>query len=225
MHQPVISIDAKNKENIGDFKRPGQTWRRRGHPEEVRAKDFHDKRLGKVVPEGVYDLTRNEGWVSVGIDHNTAEFAGATITRWWRQMGRKVYPRARRLLITADSGGNNGIRLRLWKVVLQRLADRLGLEISVCHFPPGTSKWNKIEHRMFSQITENWRGRPLRSRALVVNLIGNTRTRTGLSVRAELDSNQYALGVKVTDEELAQVNLARDDFHGDWNYTVSPHLT
>jgi hypothetical protein len=221
--QPVISIDAKNKENIGDFKRPGRTWRPRGQPEKVRSKDFPDKRLGKVIPEGVYDLTRNEGWVSVGIDHSTAEFAGATIARWWRQMGARVYPNASRLLITADAGGNNGYRLRLWKVVLQRLADQLELEISVCHFPPGTSKWNKIEHRMFSQITENWQGRPLRSRALVVNLIGHTKTRTGLSIRAELDTHQYEIGIEVSDDELAAVHLTKDTFHGEWNYTISPH--
>jgi hypothetical protein len=221
--QPAISIDAKNKENIGDFKRPGRTWRPRGQPEKVRAKDFPDKHLGKVIPEGVYDLTRNEGWVSVGIDHNTAELAGATVARWWRQMGARVYPHAVRLLITADAGGSSGYRPRLWKVVLQHLADQLGLEIAVCHFPPGTSKWNKIEHRMFSQITENWRGRPLRSRALVVNLIGHTTTRTGLLIRAELDTEHYETGIEVSDEELAAVHLTKDPFHGEWNYTISPH--
>jgi len=220
--QPVLSIDAKNKENIGDFKRPGRTWRPRGQPEEVRAKDFPDKHLGKVVPEGVYDLTRNEGWVSVGIDHDTAEFAGVAITRWWRQMGARVYPHAERLLITADAGGSSSYRSRLWKVVLQRLADQLGLAISVCHFPPGTSKWNKIEHRLFCHITENWRGRPLRSRALVVNLIGHTKTTTGLSVQAELDTNTYETGIRVSDEELAAVHLTNDRFHGEWNYTVFP---
>jgi transposase len=222
--QPVISIDTKNKENIGDFKRPGRTWRPQGQPEKVRAKDFPDKHLGKVIPEGVYDLTRNEGWVSVGIDHNTAELAGATVVRWWRQMGARVYADAERLLITADAGGSSGYRPRLWKVVLQGVADQLGLEIAVCHFPPGTSKWNKIEHRLFSQITENWRGRPLRSRAIVVNLIGHTTTSTGLVVRAELDANKYETGIKVSDEELAAVHLTKDSFHGEWNYTISPNV-
>jgi Rhodopirellula transposase DDE domain len=221
--QPVISVDAKNKENIGDFKRSGRTWRPQGQPEKVRAKDFPDKQLGKVVPEGVYDLTRNEGWVSVGIDHDTAELAGVTIARWWRQMGARVYPHAERLLITADAGGSSGYRPRLWKVVVQRLADQLGLKISVCHFPPGTSKWNKIEHRMFSQITENWRGRPLRTRAMVVNLIAHTKTRTGLKIRAEWDTNHYETGIEVSEKELAALRLTKDSFHGEWNYTISPH--
>jgi hypothetical protein len=189
--QPVISVDAKKKEWVGDFRNPGREWPRRGHPEEVRAKDFKDKVLGKAIPEGVYDLGRNEGWVSVGVDHDTAEFAVASIRRWWEEMGSAVYPGARRLLITADAGGSNGDRTRLWKVELQGLADALGLRITVCHFPPGTSKWNKIEHRMFCYITKNWRGKPLRSRGIIVNLIGNTTTKAGLQIQAELDTNTY----------------------------------
>jgi hypothetical protein len=177
--QPVVSVDAKKKELVGDFRNPGREWYPRGRPEEVRAKDFVDKELGKAIPEGVYDLSRNEGWVSVGVDHDTAEFAAESIRRWWQEMGSRAYPRARRLLITADAGGSNSYRTRLWKVELQGLSDDLGLRISVCHFPPGTSKWNKIEHRMFCHITQNWRGRPLRSRAIVVNLIGHTTTKAG----------------------------------------------
>jgi hypothetical protein len=220
--QPGVSVDAKKKENVGDFKNPGQEWHRRGHPEEVRAKDFPDKHLGKVVPEGVYDLTHNQGWVSVGVDHDTADFAAESIRRWWQEMGQPLYPRAKKLLITADAGGSNGYRSRLWKVALQRLADAIGLRITVCHFPPGTSKWNKIEHRMFCHITKNWRGKPLSSRAVVVNLIGNTKTRTGLQVRAELDTNAYPTGLKVSDEELAAVHLTPDVFQGEWNYTIAP---
>jgi hypothetical protein len=220
--QPVVSVDAKKKELVGDFRNSGREWRRRGQPEEVRAKDFPDKQLGKAIPEGVYDLGRNEGWVSVGVDHDTAEFAAASIRRWWQEMGSPVYPGARRFLITADAGGSNGYRPRLWKVVLQDLANDLGLRISVCHFPPGTSKWNKIEHRMFCFITKNWRGKPLRSRAIVVNLIGSTTTKTGLRIRAELDTNTYRLGIKVSDKELARVRLERAAFHGEWNYTIVP---
>jgi Rhodopirellula transposase DDE domain len=221
-HQPVVSVDAKKKELVGDFRHSGREWHRRGHPEEVRAKDFLDKQLGKAIPEGVYDLTRNEGWVSVGVDHDTAEFAAASIRRWWQEMGSLVYPGARRLLITADAGGSNGSRSRLWKVMLQGLANDLGLRITVCHFPPGTSKWNKIEHRMFSFITKNWRGKPLRSRAIVVNLIGNTTTKTGLRIRAALDTNAYRLGIKVSDAERAGVRLEKASFHGEWNYTIVP---
>ena len=220
--QPVVSVDTKKKELIGDFRNAGREWHRRGHPEEVRAKDFADKKLGKVIPEGVYDLTLNQGWVSVGIDHNTAAFAKETIRRWWQEMGKPLYPDATELLVTVDGGGSNGVRARLWKVGLQELADDLELRISVCHFPPGTSKWNKIEHRMFCHITQNWRGKPLRSRAVVVNLIGNTRTRTGLKVQAELDTNSYPTGIKVSDEELAAVKIKRAKFHGDWNYTIMP---
>jgi Rhodopirellula transposase DDE domain len=220
--QPVVSVDAKKKELVGDFRNPGREWHRRGHPDEVRAKDFPDAERGKVIPEGVYDLTHNEGWVSVGIDHDTADFAAESIRRWWQEMGRPLYPRASKLLVTADAGGSNGYRSRLWKVALQRLADDLGLRIAVCHFPPGTSKWNKIEHRMFCHITRNWRGKPLSSRAVVVNLIGNTKTRAGLRIRAELDTNTYPTGIEVSDEELAAVHIVRDSFHGDWNYTITP---
>ena len=197
-------------------------WHRRRRPEEVRAKDFPDKRLGKAIPEGVYDLSRNEGWVSVGVDHDTAEFAGVSIRRWWEEMGSLVYPGARRLLITADAGGSNGYRPRLWKVVLQGLANDLGLRISVCHFPPGTSKWNKIEHRMFCYITKNWRGKPLRSRAVIVNLMGGTTTKEGLRIQAELDTDLYRTGIRISDEQLAEVQLQRATFHGEWNYTIAP---
>jgi hypothetical protein len=220
--QPVVSVDAKKKELVGDFRNPGREWRPRGRPDQVRAKDFKDKHLGRAIPEGVYDLSRNEGGVSVGVDHDTAEFAAESIRRWWQEMGSPTYPRARRLLITADAGGSNGYRSRLWKVELQGLADDTGLRISVCHFPPGTSKWNKIEHRMFCHITRNWRGRPLRSRAIVVNLIGHTTTRAGLQIQAELDAGEYKRGVKVSDEELAAINLEKDTFHGEWNYTITP---
>ena len=219
---PVISVDSKKRELIGDFKNPGQEWQPGGTPEKVKIYDFPDKELGKVTPGGVYDLTLNDGWVSVGIDHNTAQFAAETIRRWWQAMGSKVYRDAPKLLITADSGGSNARRCRLWKVSLQELADTLKLTISVCHFPPGTSKWNKIEHRMFCHITENWRGRPLRSRATVVNLIGSTRTTTGLHIEAELDSNSYLIGIEVSDEELAAVQIRQHSFHGEWNYTISP---
>jgi len=220
--QPVVSVDTKKKEIIGDFKNGGVEWQPEGEPEEVRAKDFPDKRLGKAIPYGVYDLTCDRGWVSVGLDHDTAVFATETVRRWWGEMGQGTYPQATELLITADGGGSNGSRLRLWKVCLQRLADTLGLRISVCHFPPGTSKWNKIEHRMFCHITRNWRGRPLTSRAVVVNLIGATRTEAGLEIHAELDENQYPTGIKVTDEELAEVRLKKNKFHGEWNYTIEP---
>ncbi len=220
--QPVVSVDAKKKELIGDFRRAGREWRPQGDPEKVRAKDFPDKQLGKVVPAGVYDLSRNEGWVSVGIDHDTAAFAKASLQRWWQEMGSLVYPKADSLLITADAGGSSGYRVRLWKVMLQELADATGLGITVCHFPPGTSKWNKIEHRMFCHITQNWRGRPLLSRGIVVNLIGNTKTKAGLHIQAELDTHGYPLGVEVSDEELAAVQIKRDKFHGDWNYTIAP---
>jgi len=219
---PVVSVDAKKKELIGDFKNGGREWQPRGTPIEVRSKDFLDKELGKGIPYGVYDLTANNGWVSVGIDHDTARFAAESLRRWWQQMGSQVYPHATALLVTADAGGSNGYRIRLWKVALQEVADALGLRISVCHFPPGTSKWNKIEHRMFCHITENWRGRPLVSRAVIVNLIGNTKTRTGLTIKAALDENYYPTGIKVSDEELAAVHIKRDKFHGDWNYTILP---
>jgi hypothetical protein len=221
--QPVVSVDTKKKELVGNYKNPGREWEPEGQPRRVKSKDFPDKALGKVAPYGVYDLTANEGWVNVGITHDTAEFAVESIRRWWSRMGSQVYPGAKELLVTADSGGSNGSRTRLWKVCLQELADELGLKIHVCHFPPGTSKWNKIEHRMFCHITENWRGRPLVSHAVVVNLIGSTRTRTGLRIQAELDTNTYEKGIKVTNEELAEVRLKRDKFHGEWNYIVLPH--
>lgn len=220
--QPVISVDTKKKELLGNFKNPGREWRPRGSPEQVRAHDFREEQLGIAIPYGVFDSTRNVGWVGVGIDHDTAEFAVATIRRWWQKMGSRVYRGAKELLITADGGGSNGSRSRLWKVCLQELADDIHLKITVCHFPPGTSKWNKIEHRMFCHITENWRGRPLLSRAVVVNLIGNTTTKQGLRIRAELDEHSYDKGIKVSDEHLAAVQIKPDTFHGEWNYTISP---
>jgi len=220
--QPVVSVDTKKKELVGDFKNAGREWQPEGVPEEARIYDFQDKRLGKAIPRGVYDLTWDEGWVSVGVDHDTAQFAAETLHRWWQEMGSQVYPEAEGLLITADSGGSNSSRSRLWKVSIQGLADLLGFPISVCHFPPGTSKWNKIEHRLFSHLTRNWRGRPLESRAVVVNLIGQTTTREGLEVRAELDTGRYAKGIKVTDKELGGVRITRDEFHGEWNYTIAP---
>jgi hypothetical protein len=221
--QPVVSVDTKKKELVGDFKNAGREWQPGGTPEEVRVYDFKDKQLGKAIPRGVYDLTWDEGWVSVGVDHDTAQFAAETLLRWWQEMGSQVYPEAARLLITADSGGSNGSRSRLWKVVIQGLADLLGFPISVCHFPPGTSKWNQIEHRMFSHLTQNWRGRPLVSRAVIVELIGQTTTRTGLEIQAELDTGAYKKEIKITDNELAAVRITRDDFHGEWNYTISPN--
>ena len=220
--QPVISVDTKKKELVGEFKNGGRQWLPQGEPDEVRVHDFLDKKLGKAIPYGVYDITNNQGWVSVGIDHDTAEFATAAIGRWWKKMGRKRYSRAKELLITADGGGSNGSRCRLWKVALQGLADQLGIPIQVCHFPPGTSKWNKIEHRMFCHITQNWRGRPLISHEVIVHLIANTVTQQGLKIRAELDKRRYPAGIKVTDQELAQVNLKPHSFHGDWNYTIQP---
>ena len=224
MGQPVISVDTKKKELVGDFKNAGQEWRPKGSPEKVRVHDFKIKELGKVSPYGVYDLTRNNGWVSVGIDHDTAAFAVATIDRWWQKMGRRSYPKPTHLLITADGGGSNSSRSRLWKVELQKLANRTGLTISVCHFPPGTSKWNKIEHRMFSFITKNWRGKPLVDRATIVSLIGSTTTEEGLEICCELDTCDYPKGIKVPDSELSYVKLKRHKFHGDWNYTISPIL-
>ena len=221
--QPVISVDTKKKELVGDFKNHGREWRPKGSPELVRVHDFVDPDLGRATPYGIYDLGRNRGWVSVGMDHDTAEFAVETIRRWWRSMGQPAYPEAKRLLITADAGGSNGSRLRLWKVELQKLANETGLRIAVCHFPPGTSKWNKIEHRLFSYISQNWRGKPLRSFETIVSLIAATTTTTGLAVHAELDRQSYRAGIKVSDKELALVNLKRDKFHGDWNYEVRPH--
>jgi hypothetical protein len=220
--QPVVSVDTKEKELIGRFRNGGREWRPKRHPEEVKVHDFAEKDLGKAIPYGIYDPTDNTGWVSVGIDHDTAEFAVETLRRWWRRMGSRVYPGATELLITADGGGSNGTRCRLWKLELQGLADEIGLRISVCHFPPGTSKWNKIEHRMFCHITENWRGRPLLSREVVVNLIGHTTTKQGLSIRSELDTNSYPLGRKVTAEQMEALDIKKDKFHGEWNYTILP---
>ena len=221
-HQPVISVDTKKKELVGDFKNGGRELRPKSQPEQVRVHDFVDPELGRATPYGIYDLGRNSGWVSVGMDPDTAEFAVETIRRWWRTMGRPAYPEATRLLITADAGGSNGSRLRLWKVELQKLADETGLRIAVCHFPPGTSKWNKIEHRLFSYITQNWRGKPLRSFQAIVNLIAATTTTTGLKVHAELNTEAYQSGIKVSDKELALVKIRRDTFHGDWNYEIQP---
>jgi hypothetical protein len=220
---PVISVDTKKKELVGRFKNGGQQWRPKGNPERVNVHDFPDPKNGKAIPYGVYELGRNVGWVCVGIDHDTAQFAVATIRRWWRELGRKAYGRtADTLLITADSGGSNGVRLRLWKWELQRFADSSGLSISVCHLPPGTSKWNKIEHRLFSFISQNWRGQPLLTHATIVNLISNTSTSTGLKVRCVLDTNTYPAKISVTDEQMSQINIKRAKFHGDWNYTINP---
>jgi hypothetical protein len=220
--RPVVSVDTKKKELVGRYRNGGREWQPKGRPEEVKVHDFIDKRLGKAIPYGVYDLAADTGWVSVGVDHDTAEFAVETLRRWWQRMGSRVYPRARKLLITADGGGSNGTRCRLWKVELQRLADEIGLDISVCHFPPGTSKWNKIEHRMFCHITENWRGRPLVSREVVVNLIGSTKTGTGLEIRAELDGGSYPVGREVTEQQIGSLSIKRERFHGEWNYTIRP---
>jgi hypothetical protein len=220
--QPVISVDTKKKELVGDFKNGGREWRPHGQPEEVRVHDFQDKTLGKAIPYGVYDILNNQGWVNVGIDHDTAQFAVHSIRRWWRQMGERRFPRATELLITADGGGSNSSRSRLWKLSLQGLANDLGLKLFVCHFPPGTSKWNKIEHRMFSFITQNWRGKPLVSHQAIVNLIAGTTTRMGLIVKAALDTNHYDTKIKVSKAELANLRLAPHKFHGEWNYTISP---
>jgi len=221
--QPVISVDTKKKELVGEFKNNGREWQRKGKPVAVKVHDFVDPGLGRVAPYGIYDLTNNSGWVNVGTDHDTAAFAVESIRCWWNQMGRACYPESMQLLITADGGGSNSSRSRLWKYELQRLADETGLSIGVCHFPPGTSKWNKVEHRLFSRITQNWRGRPLVSHEVVVSLIANTRTSTGLHVACKLDTNTYPTGVKVSDVQLAQVNLHPQSFHGEWNYVITPH--
>ncbi len=220
--QPVISVDTKKKDLVGDFKNGGQEWQGQGTPKPVRPHDCVDKKLGKVIPYGVYDPTHNAGWVSVGLEHDTAYFAAASIRRWWQERGQQVYPKAAELLVMAEAGGSKSSRSRLGKVAVQELAESLHLRISVCHFPPGTSKWNKIEQRMFCHITNNWRGRPLLSRSVLVNLIGHTTTKTGLRITAALDTNRYTTGLKVTDEQLAAVHLTRDNFHGEWNYTLSP---
>ncbi|MGA9566061.1 MAG: ISAzo13 family transposase [Candidatus Korobacteraceae bacterium] len=220
--QPVISVDTKKKELVGDFKNGGREWRPRGDPEEVRVHDFLIKELGRAVPYGVYDLAANEGWVSVGIDHDTAAFAVQTIRSWWHNVGHQQYPGATCLTITADGGGSNGSRVRLWKYQLQKLADELGMEINVHHLPPGTSKWNKIEHRLFSFISMNWRAKPLVSYRVIVDLISATTTDAGLKVRCELDKNSYPKGIVVSDQEMAKINILRADFHGEWNYTIRP---
>jgi transposase len=221
-NQPVISVDAKKKELVGNFKNIGKELHRKKEPEKVKVYDFPNDAEGKAIPYGVYDIIQNTGWVSVGIDHDTAEFAAETIKRWWAQMGKPCYPEAQRILITADGGGSNSSRSRLWKKELQKLSNDIGLIIEVCHFPPATSKWNKIEHRLFSQIAQNWRGKPLLSYVVIVNLIGSTTTTKGLKVVCELNEKKYETGIKVSDEELESLNLKKDEFHGEWNYKISP---
>jgi hypothetical protein len=220
--EPVISVDTKKKELVGDFKNGGREWRPKGEPELVRVHDFKDKQLGKAIPYGVYDLAANQGWVSVGIDHDTAQFAVNSIRSWWQHLGQQRYPAATRLQITADCGGSNGNRVRLWKVELQKLADETGLEIGVCHLPPGTSKWNRIEHRLFSYITINWRGKPLHTLETIINLIASTTTSTGLEVYARLDERGYPDKIRVSDDAIQAVNLHGDSFHPEWNYTIRP---
>jgi hypothetical protein len=220
--EPVVSIDTKKKELVGEFKNAGREWEPQGQPVEVKVHDFPEKKLGKAIPYGVYDLASNEGWVSVGIDHDTAQFATASVRRWWQEMGAGRFPRATKLMITADGGGSNGSHNRLWKIALQALADDLGLGLEICHFPPGTSKWNKIEHRLFSFITKNWRGRPLTSYQVIVNLIAHTTTKAGLLVKAALDTSHYETGIVVSDEELARVKITPEKFHGEWNYAIQP---
>jgi len=218
--QPVISVDTKKKELIGDFSNAGKEYHKKGRPVETQMHDFPDKQLGKAIPYGVYDIESNEGWVNIGINHDTAQFAVNSIRRWWHEMGQHRFPRATRLLITADAGGSNGWRTRLWKVALQGLANEIDLNLTVNHFPPGTSKWNKIEHRLFSFITQNWRGKPLYDLQTVVNLISSTTTKAGLIVKSAIDDNYYEKGIKVSDKELEQVKLKRHEFHGEWNYTI-----
>lgn len=223
-NEPVISVDTKKKELIGDFKNPGTEWCQKEQPVEVKMHDFVDPQLGKAIPYGIYDLTLNKGWVNVGIDHDTAEFAVASIRHWWHSMGKELYPSSQQIMITADCGGSNSYRSRLWKLKLQELATETGKTIYVCHFPPGTSKWNKIEHRLFSHITQNWRGRPLTSLEVVINLIRNTSTTQGLEVEARLDENLYKTGIKVTDTELDTIAIERNSFHGEWNYIIQPQI-
>jgi len=222
--QPVISVDTKKKELVGNFKNGGRELRPKGDPEKVNVHDFAITENGKVAPYGVYDLTHNTGWVNVGTDHDTSSFAVESIRRWWNTMGREAYPNAKHLLITADSGGSNGARVRLWKLELQNFANETGLRISVSHLPPGTSKWNKIEHRLFSYISQNWRGKPLISHEVIVNLISSTKTTSGLTVKCSIDTNKYPKGIKVTDEELQQVKIFRYKFHGEWNYRINPNM-
>jgi hypothetical protein len=223
--EPVISVDTKKKELVGLYKNAGRTYRRKGEPIKVKVHDFIDETLGKASPYGVYDLKHNEGWVNVGTDHDTSAFAVESIRRWWNMMGKERFPHATRLMVTADSGGSNGARVKLWKVELQKFANESGLEIQVSHFPPGTSKWNKIEHRLFSAITQNWRGRPLVSHEIILALIESTTTRTGLKVRASLDRNRYPKGIKVSKAEMRSLNHIPDCFHGEWNYTIQPKET
>jgi Rhodopirellula transposase DDE domain len=222
-HEPVISVDTKKKELVGDFKNGGREYRPAGDPEKVRVHDFLIKELGRAVPYGVYDLAANAGWVNLGVDHDTAAFAVHSIRRWWQEFGRSRYPAATRLLITADGGGSNGSRVRLWKRELQTLANEIGIDIAVHHLPPGTSKWNKIEHRLFSFISQNWRAKPLVSYRVIIDLISATTTKTGLTVRCEIDQNTYPKGVTVSDAEMAAINITRHDFHGEWNYTIKPN--
>ena len=223
--EPVVSIDTKKKELVGEFKNGGQEWQPQGQPTEVKVHDFPEPTMGKAIPYGVYDLASNEGWVSVGIDHDTAQFATASVRRWWQEMGAGRFPQATQLMITADGGGSNGSRNRLWKVALQTLADELGLRLEICHFPPGTSKWNKVEHRLFSFISSNWRGEPLSDYETIVNLISRTTTTKGLKVICRLDRRKYPTGRRVSDEEMKTVNVERSKFHGDWNYIIRPHET
>lgn len=223
-NNPVISVDTKKKELVGQYKNSGKTYRPKGNPEEVKVYDFVDKELGRANPYGVYDIANNVGWVSVGTDHDTSVFAVDTIRHWWNSMGKEKYKDATELMITADGGGSNGSRVRLWKVELQKFANEIGLPIRVSHFPLGTSKWNKIEHRMFCHISMNWRGKPLISHEVIVNLIANTTTNTGLKIMAHLNKNIYPIGIKVSNEEFSSINIARDEFHGEWNYIISPQL-
>ena len=220
--EPVISVDTKKKELVGNFKNNGKEWNRKNNPIKVKTHDFEDKALGKVIPYGVYDLDKNHGWVNIGIDSDTAEFAVESIRKWWKKIGKSKYPKAKTLTITADSGGSNGYRTRLWKLELQKFSNQTGLIIRVRHFPPGTSKWNKIEHRLFSFISKNWRGKPLLTHAVIINLISATKTEKGLEVSCMLDKNDYPIGIKVSDEEYAKINIFREEFHGDWNYIIKP---
>ena len=221
-NQPVISVDTKKKELIGNYKNNGQEWNPKKEPIQVNVHDFPEPELGKIIPYGVYDVTSNNGWVNLGISHDTAEFAVSSIRQWWLTMGKQAYPEAQEILINADCGGSNGYRTRLWKSELQKLATEIGLTINVSHLPPGTSKWNKIEHRMFCHITENWRGRPLISQEIVVNLISNTTTQTGLTIKANLDKNEYLTGIKISDKDMDNLHLVRENFHGEWNYSLVP---
>lgn len=223
-NQPVISVDAKKKELVGNFKNAGKELRRKKEPEKVKAYDFPSDAEGKAIPYGVYDITQNKGWVSIGIDHDTAEFAAETIKKWWTKMGSPVYPAAHKILITADGGGSNSSRSRLWKRELQKISNELNLVIEMCHFPPATSKWNKIEHRLFSQIAQNWRGKPLLNYEVIVNLIASTKTKKGLEVICELDKNKYEIGIAVSDLEIKNLNLMKHEFHGEWNYKISPSI-